>query len=51
VRNGATTLFAAMNVLDGTVIGQNMLHWALRFISLTDANIASAQPRPFRRGA
>jgi transposase len=24
VRNGTTTLFAAMNVLDGTVIGQNM---------------------------
>src|SRR5487761_2800747 len=24
VRNGKTTLFAAMNVLDGTVIGQNM---------------------------
>jgi transposase len=24
VRNGATTLFAALNVLDGTVIGQNM---------------------------
>jgi transposase len=24
VRNGTTTLFAALNVLDGTVIGQNM---------------------------
>jgi transposase len=24
VRNGTTTLFAAMNILDGTVIGQNM---------------------------
>ncbi len=24
VRNGTTTLFAAMNVLDGTVMGQNM---------------------------
>jgi hypothetical protein len=23
-RNGATTLFAAMNMLDGTVIGRNM---------------------------
>jgi hypothetical protein len=23
-RNGATTLFAALNVLDGTVIGRNM---------------------------
>ena len=27
-RNGMTTLFAALNVLDGTVIGQNMQrHW------------------------
>jgi len=25
-RNGTTTLFAAMNVLDGTVIGRNMQH-------------------------
>ena len=25
-RHGTTTLFAALNILDGTVIGRNMLH-------------------------
>jgi hypothetical protein len=29
-RNGTTTLFAAMNVLDGTVIGQNMQRHRIR---------------------
>jgi len=32
-RNGTTTLFAALNVLDGTVIGKNMQrHWHQEFI-------------------
>lgn len=32
-RHGTTTLFAALNVLDGTVIGQNMQrHWYQEFI-------------------
>ena len=37
-RNGTTTLFAAMNVLDGTVIGQNMQrHWHQEFIRFLNA--------------
>ena len=33
IRNGTTTLFAALNVLDGTVIGRNMQrHWHQEFI-------------------
>ena len=32
IRNGTTTLFAAMNVLDGTVIGQCMRHRHQEFI-------------------
>jgi transposase len=37
-RNGTTTLFAAMNGLDGTVIGQNMQrHWHQEFIRFLNA--------------
>lgn len=36
-RNGATTLFAALNILDGTVIGQGMdRHRQQEFISFLD---------------
>lgn len=40
-RHGATTLFAALNVLDGTVIGQNMQrHRHQEFIRfLTASNV------------
>ncbi len=33
-RNGTTTLFAALNVLDGSVIGQNMLRRIFRSATL-----------------
>jgi hypothetical protein len=35
-RHGTTTLFAALNVLDGTVIGRNMQH---RGCSLLQARV------------
>jgi len=42
-RNGATTLFAALNVLDGTVIGQNMQrhrhHEFIRFLNALERAI------------
>ena len=46
-RNGTTTLFAALNVLDGTVIGQNMQrHRHQEFIRFL--NRSSARFRPAR---
>jgi transposase len=43
VRNGTTTLFAAMNVLDGKVIGQNMQRHRhqefIRFLNAIDAKV------------
>ena len=36
-RNGTTTLFAAMNVLDGTVIGQNSSATGIRNLSASSA--------------
>ena len=42
-RNGTTTLFAALNVLDGTVIGRNMQRHRhqefIRFLNLIDAQV------------
>ena len=43
-RNGTTTLFAALNVLDGTVIGRNMArHRHQEFIRFLNA-IETADP-------
>ena len=42
-RNGTTTLFAALNVLDGTVIGKNMQRHRhqefIRFLNAIDADV------------
>jgi len=42
-RNGTTTLFAALNVLDGTIIGRNMKHHRhqefIRFLNEVDAQV------------
>jgi hypothetical protein len=42
-RNGTTTLFAALNVLDGTVIGKNMQRHRhqefIRFLNAVNAKI------------
>src|SRR5713101_7622497 len=44
-RNGTTTLFAALNVLDGTVIGHNMKRHRhqefIRFLNAVDAKVPS----------
>jgi transposase len=44
VRNGTTTLFAALNVLDGTVIGQNMQRHRhqefIRFLNAIERKVA-----------
>src|SRR5271169_4349350 len=44
-RHGTTTLFAALNVLDGTVIGRNMLHHRhqefIRFLNAIEAQVPS----------
>ena len=45
-RHGTTTLFAALNVLDGTVIGRNMQHHRHQeFIRFLDAIEAQVAPR------
>jgi transposase len=45
--NGTTTLFAAMNILDGTVMGQNMQRHRhqefIRFLSAIDAKIPAGK--------
>jgi hypothetical protein len=45
-RNGTTTLFAALNVLDGTVIGRNMQRHRhqefIRFLNAVEAEVAAA---------
>jgi len=50
VRNGTTTLFAAMNILDGTVIGQNMQRHRhqefIRFLNAIDAKVAPGRMAP-----
>ena len=44
-RNGTTTLFAALNILDGTVIGRNMQKHRhqefIRFLNTINANVPS----------
>jgi hypothetical protein len=46
-RNGATTLFAALNVLDGTVIGRNMQRHRhqqfIRFLNLIEARVPAGK--------
>jgi len=46
-RNGTTTLFAAMNILDGTVIGQNMQRHRhqefIRFLNAIDAKVPAGK--------
>ena len=46
-RNGTTTLFAALNVLDGTVIGRNMQRHRhqefIRFLNLIEAQVPSGK--------
>ena len=50
VKHGATTLFAALNVLDGTVIGQCMARHRhqefIRFLNRIEAAVPSRQTRP-----
>ena len=64
-RHGTTTLFAALNVLDGTVIGRNMQHHRhqefIRFLNAIEAQVpaerrstpssTTTQPRNIRRFA
>ena len=51
-RNGTTTLFAAMNVLDGTVIGRNMQRHRhqefIRFLNAVEARGSGWKDRPRR---
>jgi transposase len=47
-RHGTTTLFAALNVLDGTVIGRNMPATATRSLSAS-STLSSARCRPESR--
>jgi hypothetical protein len=46
-RNGTTTLFAALNILDGTVIGRNMQRHRhqefIRFLNLIEAQVPAAK--------
>ena len=47
-RNGTTSLFAALNVLDGTVIGRNMQRHRhqefIRFLNRIDAEVRADKP-------
>ncbi len=47
-RNGTTTLFAALNVLDGTVIGRNMQRHRhqefIRFLNVINAQVRRTRP-------
>ena len=47
-RNGTTTLFAALNVLDGTVIGRNMQRHRhqefIRFLNVINAQVPEDKP-------
>ena len=49
-RHGTTTLFAALNVLDGTVIGKNMARHRhqefIRFLNALERDIPRTRPRP-----
>jgi hypothetical protein len=49
-RNGTTTLFAALNVLDGTVIGRNMQRHRhqefIRFLNLIEAQVPAGKANP-----
>ena len=46
-RNGTTTLFAALNVLDGTVTGRNMQHHRhqefIRFLNTIEARVPAGK--------
>jgi transposase len=49
-RNGATTLFAAMNVLDGTVIGRNLQRHRdqelIRFLNAVESEVPAGKTVP-----
>ena len=53
-RHGATTLFAAMNVLDGTVIGRNMHRHRhqdfIRFLNAVEDFFAALSKRRLKHG-
>ena len=53
-RHGTTTLFAALNVLDGKVIGRNMQRHRhqefIRFLNTIEARSAGGQDRPCHPG-
>ena len=52
-RHGTTTLFAALNILDGTVIGRNMQRHRhqefIRFLNTVDAQAIKGDPRHRRQ--
>jgi hypothetical protein len=54
-RNGTTTLFAALNVLDGTVIGRCMQRHRhqefIRFLNAVEAEVPAALCRAVTRQA
>jgi hypothetical protein len=49
-RHGTTTLFAALNVLDGTIIARNMQRHRhqefIRFLNAIEAEVPARQARP-----
>jgi len=53
IRHGTTTLFAALNVLDGTVIGRNMQRHRhqefIRFLNQVEAAVPAGKPVPGHR--
>ena len=54
-RHGTTTLFAALNVLDGTVIGRNMQRHRhqefIRFLNTIQAQVPASKAVRFERDA
>jgi transposase len=54
IRHGATTLLAAMNSRDGTIVGQNMRRRRrqefIRFLNATESVLAARAKRRFKRG-
>ncbi len=54
IRYGMTTLFAALNVLDGTVIGRNMQRHRhqefIRFLNVIEAAVPAGKDRPYHHG-
>ena len=52
-RHGTTTLFATLNVLDGTIIGRNMKRHRhqefIRFLNAVEAQVPGAKGDPRHR--